>query len=482
MSIEDLENFNINAKKKELINKYAPKLGFDQDAIDIFFDVLSTVDTILEKRDVRTKAREWDHVGVKVEDGKVILPKDFEEIVYEIIRDNQLYTFFLPEHLGGMGFGNLFQGPISEIIATYDISLQVMIMISLSVVEALVQYHRPNFDPILEEFGEGKRLGYVAFSEPGAGSNLEAVKSTSELVGDEYVLNGTKVWISNGGYANTGLFLAQNIVNGKREGTNVFLVTDLDGITPLRVEEKSGLHVSPTAQLLFENVTVPKENVIAEVGDGYRKVLERLMGMRVGVSFQGIAAAKRLFQEAFDYAKTREQFKRPIIEFPIIENKLREMMRTIPRMEEYGYRAAYTLDRYNKGWVPADVGAGGKEGPEKQAASMVPGAVRGGLAHHFVSSAKIYTSEVVNQMAYDATQIFGGNGFVAEYEVNKVMRDVRVLAIYEGTSEIHNQILHKTQKAVAMIPNFKRLSESFDGTTVYERMMFERFPDLKNLI
>ncbi len=482
MSIEELENFNIDAKMKELVNHYAPKLGFDQDAIDVFFDVRSTIDTILEKRDARTKAREWDHVGVKVENGKVILPKDFEEIVFEIVKDNQLYSFFLPEDLGGMGFGNLFQGPITETLARHDISLQIMVMISLSVIEALVQYYKPHFDQTLMEFAEGKRLGYVAFSEPGAGSNLEAVKSTSELVGDEYVLNGTKVWISNGGYANTGLFLAQNIVNGKQEGTNVLLVTDLDGITPLRVEEKSGLHVSPTAQLQFENVTVPKENLIAEPGNGYRKVLERLMGMRVGVSFQGIAAAKRLFQEAFSYAKTREQFKRPIIEFPIIKQKLVEMMRTIPRMEEYGFLAGYTLDRYNKGWIPTDVNAGGKEGPEKQAASMVPGAVRGGLAHHYVSSAKLYTSEVVNQIAYDATQIFGGNGFVAEYEVNKIMRDVRVLAIYEGTSEIHDQILQRTKQATAMIPNFKRLYSTFDGSTVYERIMFERFPDVKELI
>ncbi len=482
MSLEEFENFDINAKRKELIAKYAPGLGFSADEIETLYDIVSTLNTILEKNKVREAARDWDHVGVHVKDGNVVLPDNFIKVVDEIVKENQLYSFFLPRDLDGLGFGNLFQGVISETIASHDIALQIMVLISLSVVEALVQYYKPNFEQTLHEFAEGKRLGYVAFTEPNAGSNLEAIKSTSELVGDEYVLNGTKIFISNGGYANTGLFLAQNMVNGKREGTNVFLVDKLDGITTLRVEEKSGLHVSPTSQIQFENVTVPKENIIADVGNGYRKVLERLMGMRIGVSFQGIAAAKRMYQVSLDYAQTREQFDQPIISFPIIRKKLSEMQKTIPRMEEYGYRAAFSLDRYNHGWIPTDVGAGGKPGPEKQAASMVPGAVRGGIAHHYVSSSKLYTSEIVNQMGYDAAQIFGGNGFIAEYEVNKLARDVRVLPVYEGTSEIHDAILTRAERAVQMIPTFKRLYETFPDSTVYERILFERFPEMKKII
>ncbi|MHA2404766.1 MAG: acyl-CoA dehydrogenase family protein, partial [Candidatus Kariarchaeaceae archaeon] len=132
-------------------------------------------------------------------------------------------------------------------------------------------------------------------------------------------------------------------------------------------------------------------------------------------------------------------------------------------------------------WIPADVGATGPSS-EKTAADMFPSPVRVGIAHYFVSMAKLYTAEIANSILYDAQQIFGGNGFVSEYEVNKICRDVRVLPVYEGTSEIHEWLIGRAQQALNLLPRFKKVSDSLNGLTMYERILYERFPDVKDKI
>ncbi|MCY3414066.1 MAG: acyl-CoA dehydrogenase family protein [Candidatus Heimdallarchaeota archaeon] len=466
----------------EIFEIMSRKMGVDQDDIDIFLAVLETLETICEKK-IRPSIQEWDEIGAKLVDGKVVLPPKMEEVVNEMIKDNELYSFFVPKELGGMGFGSIAIAAMTEVLAKYDISTQVLTFISLSVMEALIVYHQPNYDSIIKNFSEGKYVGYVGFTESEAGSNLEAVKTTSVLEGDEYVINGTKIFISNGGYAETGLVLAKNMVNGKMEGHNVFIVEGLEGITTERLEHKSGLKANPTAQLHFKDVRVPKENIIAGVGEGYKKVLERLMGMRLGVTFQAMGAAVRATELAKEYAEERMQFGKPISAFPGVSRKLKAMEVTLPRMRTYGFMSALALERYYKNWLPFDVGATG-ESSEKMAASSLPGAARGGLTHYFISSAKNYTTEIVNHLAYDAQQIFGGNGFVAEYEVNKIARDVRVLNVYEGTSEIHEFIIKRAQQAIALIPEskFPKISKTWAEESTYEKLFYARFPDLKGLM
>ncbi len=478
----ELGDVDFDKYSKELFNKYALKYGYDEEKIEFFYDVLGTVETILEKNKVRSQAMEWDKIGLKLENGKVILPPGFEEVVFEFIKENQLLNFFLPEDHGGIGFRNLMSGPISEIIASHDIPLMMMTMTGLTVLEPLIRNYKPEYDPIIKKITEGETTCYLAFTEAQAGSNLESIKSTSELVGDEYILNGEKIFISNGGYGDTGLVFTQNIVNGKKEGTNVFIVDNLEGITTVRLEEKLGLHASPTAQLLFENVTVPKEYVLGEVGNGYRKVLERLMGMRVNVGFQAVASCRRAYDLALEYAQTREQFKKPIISFNDVSRKLKAMEEQIPRIYDYAYRGAYALDRFGRGWIPSDIGAGGKNIAEKTAAKLLPGMVRAGIAHYYASSCKIYAAEITNYLLYDAQQIFGGNGFISEYEINKITRDVRILPIFDGTSEVHHWVIDRAQKAIQLIPRFKKPYQGYESETLYEKILFARFPDLKEKI
>ncbi len=467
---------------EKVMEVLGPKVGYSSDDIEMFGAVLDTIHTIGEKK-IRPHIMEWEEEGVRVENGRAIIPETMEKVLKELIVDNELNAFFIPKELGGYGFTNVAQGMLSETLSQYDISFQILSFISLSVMEAMVVYYKENFAPILEKFAKGEYTGYVGFTEPQAGSNLANVKSTSELDGDEYVLNGTKIFISNGGYANCGLILTRNMVNGKQEGHNVFVVEGLDGIVAERVEHKSGLKANPTAQLHFENLRVPKENIIAQVGKGYKKVLERLMGMRLGVTFQGIGATTRALELAKQYAEERVQFKKPIISFPGVANKIKEIERTLPRMRAYGFQAALALDRFYKGYIPFEVGATG-DASEKMAAQSLPSPLIAGLSHYMVSSAKFYTSEMVNMIAYDAQQVFGGNGFIAEYEINKIARDVRVLSVYEGTSEIHAFIVDKAQEAFGMLPKgkFTPLGQQYDDKTRYEKMLYLKFPEMEGKI
>lgn len=479
----DLEETQKRQKEysKKLLTKYSKALGLEQEKLDLLYDILDTLQTILEKNNIRYESLEWDQIGAKLEDGKVILPNSFVKVVDEIVKDNQICSFFLPEEMGGMGFNSLLAGPIIELIANYDFSLRMMTMSGVGMMSLLLRYYTPAFENALKGFADGTNLGYVSFTETQAGSNLKNLKATSELVGDEYVLNGTKLYITNGGYANTSLFLCNNIVNGKVDGSNVFLIEGNDGITTERLEKKSGIQVSPTAQLLYENVTVPKENLVGELGKGYTKVLERLQGMRMAVAFHSVAASKRAYSLARTHAETREQFNRPIIAFDDVSRKLKTMEKQIFRLEDYAYLSAYALDFSNLK-LDSAVFSGESNKFTEYVEKSIPEGVKKGLTHYYVSSAKLYCAEISNSLLYDASQIFGGLGFISETEVNKITRDVRILPIFDGTSEIHNWIINRSQKIIDDIPNFLNPRFLYKDKTVYEKILFARFPNLEKML
>jgi len=458
-------------------------LKHDTDKINLLNDVLTTLKEVLDRNNVQERSLEWDEIGAKLINGKVILPDTFENVLRELVVDNQLALLFLPEDMGGYGFTNLFAGPIIDLISQYDFSLRIASMSGIGISNLLLKYYKEPFDNALQGFADGSRIGYVAFTEPQAGSNLKNIKSTSELDGDEYILNGTKIYISNGGYGNTGLFLCNNLVNGKVEGTNVFLVEGNENITTLRLEKKSGIRVNPTAQLLFDNVRVPKENLIGEIGQGYNKVLERLQGMRIAVAFQSSGATKRVYQLAKNYAETREQFGKTIGSFNDVSRKLDSIKSQISRLEYYAYLSAYALDisnynlptdNLNLSKVPVNL--------TNIVNQSVPAGIDHNLTPYFVSNAKLYCSETCNSLMYDACQIFGGLGFISETEVNKIARDSRVLSIYDGTSEIHHWIINRSQKIIESIDKFVNPYNFIPNQTVYDKMLELKFPGIFNKI
>ncbi|OLS19814.1 MAG: Acyl-CoA dehydrogenase [Candidatus Heimdallarchaeota archaeon LC_2] len=463
----------------DIFPDYAKFQGTDQDKFDMIYATLDTLIEIMDRNKVYEKSAEWDEEGVKLVNGKVVFPNGYEKVIDEIIKENQLGTLVLPESLGGLELTTVQFAPVIELVARYDASMGMTAMSGLGIMNILKQFYKPEFEDILQGFAVGENTGYAAFTEAQAGSNLRNIKSTSVLDGDDYVLNGTKIFITNGGYANYGIFLANNIVDGKKEGTNVFLVGDYEGITAVRLEHKSGIRTSPTAELLFEDVRVPKEHLIGEVGTGYEKVIERLLGMRVSVSFQALGNCKRAYELAESYSNTREQFGKPIGSFPAIQRKLKQMRLQLSRMEEWAYAGAFALD-----WVTERTDVMGVQEAntkrEKLAHSIKEILKHEDLIHYYVSGGKLYNGEISNYFMYDAQQIFGGNGFISETEINKITRDVRILPVFDGTSEIHAWVVNRSLKYLDTIPEFVKVSSIWEGNTIYEDHVISRFPSLRD--
>ncbi|HKZ39608.1 MAG TPA: acyl-CoA dehydrogenase, partial [Candidatus Hodarchaeales archaeon] len=307
-------------------------------------------------------------------------------------------------------------------------------------------------------------------------------------------------WISNAGYADLGLVLARNIVAGRDDGTNAFVIesnlpnaddSKRPGVQCIRLEEKMGIHASATGVLEL-NVRVPKENLVGTVGKGYRHVLERLVGMRMGVSFQACGVAERAYQLAKEYANERQQFNKPIGIFPAIARKLRGMEIELTRMRRLSFEGAYALSRNQRqmGITPDHLQL---DEDGKKTLEQFQQIYTAGILNYAISRAKMYNSEVGWMVVDDALQIFGGNGFSREYDVERLLRDFRVLRIYEGTSEIQEYILDRT-KDVAKARNLETLTQiartqGRGGTKPvepeftpmdYQNVFFLRFPNSKD--
>ncbi|MFW9929319.1 MAG: acyl-CoA dehydrogenase family protein [Candidatus Thorarchaeota archaeon] len=461
-------NYNgMRQQQKELLMEYGTKLkDIDQNYVkDLFYPILDQVYGIMEDK-VEPYTKEWDSEGAKLVNGRIVFPKGVQEVYDALIKDKnglRLYEAFLPEEYDGVGLPPLVLGPIMETVASYDMALSVTLGLGITLIEAIGLYPTPEltgkYFPMLQDGAPG----YVGFTEPVAGSNLRNLKATSVLNGDDYIVKGTKIWISNAGYADLGLVLARNMVDGKDAGTNAFIIeSDFPnadgesgpGVVCSRIEEKIGIHASSTGVMEL-NVRVPKENLIGTVGKGYRHVLERLMGMRMGVSFQSSAVAERAYQYAKAYAQERVQFNKPIASFAAVANKLSGMENQLTKMRRLGFEAGYALSRYQQK-LPVTPSYLKLDADGMAMLEQFSGIYTAGILNFAVSRAKLFNSEVGWMIVDDALQIFGGNGVAKEYNVERLLRDFRVLRIYEGTSEIQEYILDRT-KGVAKANDFDTL-------------------------
>ena len=494
---------DIQKQQKDLLLEYGSKLkGIDKSFIkDVYFPTLDTTWSLC-KEYLEPNLRRWDHEGAKLVDGKTEFPKGVDEAYKMFVSDKnglRLYEALLPEEYDGVGFPALMLGPISESMAFFDTSFAITVGLGATIIEAIslnpTEYLTHKYFPIMQEGAPG----FVGFTEPVAGSNLRNIKTTSELDGDYYKVKGTKIWISNAGYGKVGIVLARNIVNGKDEGTNAFVVeTDFKnpddssqpGIKCIRLEEKLGIHASSTGVLEI-NCLVPKENLLGKVGKGYRTVLERLMGMRMGVAFQASALAERAYQLANEYAGQRVQFNKPIISFAGVANKIHGIERELLRMRRYAFEAAFVLSMNQRQQAirPKSLTLD-TEG--ENMLQQYSGIYNTALLNYTISKAKMYNTEVGWLLVDDALQIFGGNGISREYNVERILRDFRVLRIYEGTSEIQEFILNSA-KGVAHAKDLDTLmkiamSQGSENTAApesnplnYQNIFFTRFGSVKDV-
>jgi len=319
-----------------------------------------------------------------------------------------------PEY-GGSGMDTICYVLAMEELSKVDASASVVV----SVNNSLVCYGMERFgteeqkQKYLVPLATGQVIGAFCLSEPEAGSDATSQHTTAIDMGDHYLLNGTKNWITNGGTASVYLVMAQTDVARGVHGINALIVEkDMPGFTVGHKENKMGIRGSDTHSLMFTDVKVPKANRIGEDGFGFKFAMQTLEGGRIGIAAQALGIASGAYELALQYAHERKTFGKPIADHQAIQFKLADMATEIEAARLLCLRAAWLKDNHQ---------------PYGTASAM----------------AKLYASQVAMQVTTEAVQIHGGYGFVKEYHVERLMRDAKITQIYEGTSEIQKIVISR---------------------------------------
>jgi butyryl-CoA dehydrogenase len=263
----------------------------------------------------------------------------------------------------------------------------------------------------LRPLAEGRKLGGFALTEPSAGSDAGAVRTQAILDGDNYILNGNKIFITSGCEADVLLVIASTDPPKGTKGLTAFIVEKgMPGFAYGTVEDKMGVRASATSELVFEDCPVPKENILGELNGGFKIGMATLDGGRIGIGAQAVGIAQGALDEAVKYAKEREQFGRPIGKFQAIQWMLAEMATKVSAARSLVLRAAWTKDQGR---------------PYSRESAM----------------AKLYASRICMEVANNALQIHGGYGYTKDYAVERLFREAKITEIYEGTSEVQRMVV-----------------------------------------
>ena len=331
--------------------------------------------------------------------------------------------------LGELGFLGMMVDPtyngagldtVSYVLAMEELSkIDASASVVVSVNNSLVCYGIEKYgtkeqkEKYLKPLATGEKIGAFCLSEPEAGSDATSQRTTAVDMGDYYLLNGTKNWITNGSSASTYLVIAQTDVEKGHRGINVLIVEKgMEGFSIGPKENKLGIRGSDTHSLMFTDVKVPKANRIGEDGFGFKFAMKTLEGGRIGIAAQALGIASGAYELSVQYAKERKAFGKPIADHQAIQFKLADMATQIEAARLLCIKAAWLKDQGL---------------PYAQASSM----------------AKLYASEVAMKTTVEAVQIHGGYGFVKEYHVERLMRDAKITQIYEGTSEIQRIVISR---------------------------------------
>ncbi len=319
-----------------------------------------------------------------------------------------------PEY-GGGGMDTLSYVLAMEEISKIDNSCSVIMSVNNSLVCWGLETYGSDLQKqqYLSKLATGEWIGAFCLSEPEAGSDATSQKTTAIDMGDHYLLNGTKNWITNGGSSQVHLVIAQSDIEKGHRGINAFIVeTNWPGVTIGAKEDKLGIRSSDTHTIMYNDVRVPKENRIGEDGFGFKFAMKVLAGGRIGIASQALGIAAGSFELALAYAKERQSFGKPIYQHQAIAFKLADMATEAEAARLLVYRSAILKDQ-DKDYVAAS------------------------------SMAKVFASEVAMKNSVEAVQIHGGYGFVKEYHVERLMRDAKITQIYEGTSEIQRLVISR---------------------------------------
>ncbi|MDQ3072414.1 MAG: acyl-CoA dehydrogenase [Bacteroidota bacterium] len=314
---------------------------------------------------------------------------------------------------GGSGLDTVSYVLAMEEISKVDASCSVIMSVNNSLVCWGIETfgNEEQKQKYLPKLATGEWIGAFCLSEPEAGSDATSQRTTAEDMGDHYLVNGTKNWITNGNSASVYLVIAQTDVGKGHRGINALIVEkSWDGITVGRKEDKMGIRSSDTHSIMFQDVKVPKENRIGEDGFGFKFAMKTLDGGRIGIASQALGIASGAYELSLKYARERKAFGKEIANHQAIQFKLADMATRIEASRLLCLKAAYLKDEHDNY----------------------------GLAS---AMAKVYSSETAMWVTTEAVQVHGGYGYVREYHVERMMRDAKITQIYEGTSEIQRIVI-----------------------------------------
>ena len=319
----------------------------------------------------------------------------------------------VPEAWGGAGMDTVSLALALEEIAAGDGATSTIVSVQNSVVcgPILAFGSEAQKEKFLRPLASGAQLGCFCLTEPQVGSDAAAIRCSAVKDGDEWVLNGVKQFITSGKNAQVAIVFAVTDRSAGKKGISAFIVpTDTPGYIVARIEEKLGQHASDTAQILFENCRVPAGNLLGREGQGYRIALANLETGRIGIAAQAVGMARAAFEAALKYSHERESFGKTIFEHQAVNFRLADMATQIEAARQLAHHAASLRDA-------------------------------GQSCLKEASMAKLFASEMAEKICSDAIQIHGGYGYVADFPVERIYRDVRVCQIYEGASDIQRLVI-----------------------------------------
>lgn len=363
-----------------------------------------------EQMEIYRLARDFVNEEILPVANKYDEEEEFPVEVMEKLRECGLFNLAIPEIYGGPGVDKITHSIIVEQVARGCAGIATSLEAnSLSAYPILIGGREELKKEYLGRLISEGQFASFALTEPGAGSDVAGLTTTVQRVGDEYILNGDKCFITNASYANFFVVLAKE---KGHEGKFIALIVDreLEGVTVGKKEKKMGLRASNTASVIFDEVRVPVGNRLGQEGEGFKIFMKALSHARPMVGAQAVGIAQGAYDAALNYAKDRKQFGKPIAHFQSIQFMLADMAMNIEAARLLVQKAVYLL---NKG-EPS-------------------------IVHS--SYAKCFAADTAMQVASDAVQIYGGNGYIREYPVEKYLRDAKIMQIYEGTNQIQRVVI-----------------------------------------
>jgi alkylation response protein AidB-like acyl-CoA dehydrogenase len=368
-----------------------------------------------EQREIRDLVRTLARERVAPRAAEIDKSAEFPWDMVELLREHELFGLPFEEEYGGTGTGALMVlvaiEELSKVCATTGLLLAVQELGSLGLKLAGTDEQKARYLPRL---ASGEWLPAYALTEPGSGSDSAAMRTEARLDGDEYVLNGSKRFITNAGVAELYTVFAKTDPEAGHDGISAFVVeASAPGFEVGRIEPKMGIKGSTTGEIFFNDCRVPAENLLGEEGEGFRIAMRILDRSRPGIGGQGLGLAQGATDYALEYAKSRETMGKPIAQHQLIAATLADMETKCEAARGLLYKCGQLIDE-------------GADGPELTKISAM---------------AKLYCTDVAMEVTTDAVQILGGYGYIQEYPVERMMRDAKITQIYEGTNQIQRLVI-----------------------------------------